>query len=342
MPVDPSLLPKAIAKIHETYGKNAIHKAAEKQALRRIPTGSLELDWATGGGIPIGRWAHFYGGYSSAKTTTALNVVRNAQEMGFLVALYNIENSFHEGQAKEMGIDLDKLEVVEGTTIEGVGTKLETLLGAVHVHVLDSLAAAVSVDELNAKLEEWQMGLMARAWGKVLRRANERFDDNENCVIMVNQVRDSFGYGGGESPPGGRFIEHMSSMSLYFRKAGWLYRDIDGLLRTKDEINPTIGLSGDNEPDGIEFVVRVEKSRVGRPFRVGRMRYDFRALAYDDSWALMKAARFFNVIEKTSEKSSWYKLPDGTTVQGEQKIRDALVGDKKLRTQVLKAMENAA
>lgn len=288
----------------------------------------------------MGRWSHFYGGYSSAKSLTCWNIIREAQAKDLVCVYYNIENQYLESWAKNAGIDTKKLIIVEGTTIEGVGKKLEGLLSVAHVHVLDSLAAAISVDELAAKIDEWQMGLAARAWGKVFRKVNERFDDVENCIIMVNQTRDSFGYGGGELPTGGRFIEYMSSMSLHFRKGGWLFRDANGELVEEGASAGT--MSGDKEPEGLEFAIRVQKSRVSPPFRTARLRMDFSLGKFDEVWSLAKGAKFYNIVERTSEKSSYFKLPDGSTVQGEAKLRQAIQANPELRDAIAAKMRAVA
>lgn len=346
MPVDTSKLDLVVGKIKEQYGQDAVHKGSEKAPVKKISTGSLELDLVTSGGIPIGRWSHLYGGFMSCKSLTCWNVIREAQEMGQIAAYYNIENQFDEKWVKARGVDIDKLEVVEGTTIEGVGTKLEALLGVVHLHVIDSLAAAVSIDELGAKVEEWQMGLAARAWGKVLRRANERFDDNENTVIMVNQVRDSFGYGGGETTPGGRFIDFMSSLSLYFRKSSWLYLNANGEL--DPDGSGTVNVSGDKQADGMEFVVRVNKSRVGPPLGTARLRLDFNTGYWDEAWTLTKFAKYYGIVEKTSPKSTYYRLPEGIKthdgkdiVQGEPQLRAVIEANAALRDTIVAAARSS-
>lgn len=333
MPVRPETLDKALEAIRREYGADSIHTAEKKSPVSRIPTGAIELDWVTGGGIPIGRWSHFYGGFSSAKTMTCWNVIREAQKMGMTCAYYNLEKQYEPELLRRRGIDINKLHVVEGATIEGTGAKLETLLGSIHLHVIDSLACGVSIDELNAKVEDWQMGLQARAWAKVLRRANERFDDAENCVIMVNQVRDVFGRGGGESAPGGRLIEYMSSMSLYFRRSHWLYRDDNGVL--DPDATQTKNMSGDTQADGIEFQVRVQKSRVCQPLRAARMRLDFSTIEFDDIWTLVKGAGYFGIV---SGERGRYVLDDGRKAHGKAKLRELIEADPSLQVKIREAI----
>ena len=74
----------ALAQIEKQYGKGAIMRLGESQALdvAVIPSGSLALDAALGvGGMPRGRIIEIYGPEASGKTTLALHVVASAQRM---------------------------------------------------------------------------------------------------------------------------------------------------------------------------------------------------------------------------------------------------------------------
>lgn len=333
MPVDSSQLEKALDSIRRTYGNEAIRDSSDMDILVRIPTGDPMLDWAIGGGIPLGRWLHFYGGYASAKTLTAWKTIAGAQKMGLSCAYYNIEKQYDPIWATTWGVDVDALHVIEGTVIEETGEKLETLLGSIHVHVLDSLAAAVSVDELAGKASDWHPGIGARAWGKVLRRANERFDPKENTIILINQTRDVFGRGGGEAPTGGRAIEYLSSLSLHFKRSSWLFKDKNGVLQDEGSNKDTF--TKDLEPQGIEFMVRAAKTRVSRPQRTARMRLDYDDGTFDSMWALSRAVVFFKLVEI---KGSWYTFPDGTKVQGENGVRTYLKDNDEFRENVEKIL----
>jgi len=335
MALETENLEKVLNAIKKQYGESEIHFGSEFPDLKRIPTGSLELDAATFGGIPLGRWCHFHGPPGGAKTLTVWNIIKQAQDMGLSCAYYNIEKQFFPEWVAAKGIDLKKLHVVEGTTIEDVGAKLESLLGVINVHALDSLAAAVSVDELAGKTEEWLPGIQARAWGKVLRRANERFDDNDNAVILVNQTRQAFGkFGGGEEPTSGRAVEYISSMSLQFKKSHWLFRDANGVLQQEGSNKDT--LTGDSDPEGMEFQIRVAKSRVCKPFGTARMRLDFDTGNFDLLWELTKAAAYSGVAERAG---SWYSV-NGERVQGERKLRELIEKDSDLQEAIKAAILN--
>lgn len=333
MTVDTANLQKTIDAIKAMYGPEAIQNGTDFPAVPRISTGSLELDYATGGGIPIGRYSRFYGPYSSTKSLTCWNVVRNAQEMGMTVAYYNIEKQYDPVFTKSRGVDIEtNFIVVPGTVIEEIATKMEALMGSVHLHILDSCSQGVSVDELAAKPSDWRPGIGPRAWGKVWRRVGEVFDDRENTVILVDQVRSNWNTKADE-PPGGKQMEHISSMTVHFKRGKHLYYDKDGLLDETYPSKPTT-LSGGVEADGIEINAQVRKSRVCRPFRTARMQLDLNSMEFDRIHELEKASRYFGVVETSG---SWYKLPSGEKFQGKKALRKAIADDPILQDLIREA-----
>jgi len=328
-------LEKVLSAIRKEYGEGDIHYGDDYLPLVRIPTGSLELDAATYGGIPLGRWSHFYGPPGGAKTLTCWNIIKQAQDMGLTCAYYNVEKQFLAEWVERKGVDLAKLHIVEGTTIEDVGAKMESLLGVINLHVIDSLAHAVSIDELAGKTQEWLPGIQARAWGKVLRRSNERFNDKENAVIMVNQTRQVFGkFMGSEEPTSGRAVEYISSMSLQFKKSHWLFKDDNGVLKQEGSNKET--LSGDSDPGGMEFQIRVAKSRVCQPYGTARMRLDFESGNFDLLWELTKAAAYSGVAVRGG---SWYTVGENR-VQGEKNLRALIESDVDLQQTIKSAILN--
>jgi len=300
----------------------------------RISTGSYELDRATGGGVPIGRFSRFWGGYSSGKSLTCWNVVRNAQEMGLgPVVYYNIEKQYHPKFVESLGVKTGPkdLIVVEGTIVEEVGAKLEALLGGVRVHILDSLGSAISIDELSTPLENNPaMALKARAWGRALQKALERMAP-ENAIIMVDQARDVIGYGGGEHPPNGRFVEHTSSLTVHFRRGKWLFRDKDGFL--DDEGKNTETLSGQTEAHGVAIQAKVTKTRVCQPHRTATMYLDYGTMQFDQISELTKAATFFKCLDETSPGR--FVTADGRKLHGKKQVREFLASDEEFRNLVI-------
>lgn len=320
MPVDQRTLEKALQNIRKTYDESTVRTGAGYVNPKRISTGSLELDLVIGGGVPQGRMSHFYGSKNSAKSLTALSVIGNAQKIGLNCALYNVEKQYSAEWGALHGINNEELLLVEGTVIEDLGTVMEELLPAVNVHVIDSLPAAISLDELASEAGEWRPGISARAWGKILRRVQQRFDERENTIIFINHVGAVFGkYQGSDEPKGAKFVEYLSSLSLEFRRTSWLFRDKKGNLR--EEGASEASLSGAMTPAGIEYKAKVAKSRVCKPFRTAAMRLDFDSGQIDDLWSISKAAIFYGLVDK-QEKGGWMTLPDGSKLNGEPQLRE--------------------
>jgi len=272
--------------------------------------------------------------HNSTKTLTALSTIREAQNMGLMCAYYNVEKQYDADFARDkIGLDPDELTLVEGATIEEIGEKMESMMTVCHVHVIDSCSIAVSEDELNADIRDWRPGITSRAWGKVFRRLNERFDQLSNTVILIDQMRTNFKTSG-EQAAGGRVFDFQSSMSVLFKKGNWLPRDEHGYLTDKKGA----GLNQDKmiEPAGYEVKCRIEKSRVCRPFRTGIMRLDLDALMFDRVWEMKTQAIRSGVIRQGGSYYT-YVPENGDEVkigQGEKAVRDFIRGDLTLQEEI--------
>lgn len=338
--VDTSKRDEIVNALEKRYA-GTILRGDEVDSPSRIPTGSLELDYITEGGIPMGRWTRMYGGYSSTKTRTCWEIVRQAQKMGLECVYYNVEKQFDVAAANRAGVDTAELTLVQGTTIEETAEKMESLLGVAHLHIIDSCSNAVSVDELNADLTDWRPGLMARAWGKALRRCHERLGE-DNAAILIDQLRMNFGKRGQqatEEPPGGRFLNYLSSMNMNFRRGKWLFYDKKGFLvddLKKAQTKKT--LSGALEPDGREITVRCEKSRVGRPELSATLAFDMNEYAFDYDFEYVKALKYLGLV--TQSGSWWTYQPNGKKsqkrVQGDAGLRELIGSQNGLREEVYK------
>jgi recombination protein RecA len=336
MPIDTTSMQDALDAIQKRYGTASFSWGNERTSPPRIPTGSMEIDYATRGGIPIGRFSRFYGNYSAGKSLASWNVVRNAQQMGQTCAVYDAEKTFDPTYVARLGVDVDKLLVIEGSIIEDLCMKMEALLGSVHLHIVDSCSTCLSVHEMDADLHDQRRGGSAKFWTAGLKRIVEYMDAGEsgNTIILLDQIRDTFGNPGAlPQPPGGRMLEHTSSLSLRFTRGSWLFRDTDGFL-TDDRVKQET-LSGQAEMDGVETSVKVEKSRVCAQGRAAKVRIDFRDGRYDTGWEMTKAAIFFGVAERSG---AWYKMGE-KKYQGEKNLRKAIMADEAVQKQIADTMK---
>ena len=229
--VDSAMLDRALTAIKKQYGEATVRRGNTYDAPEKVTTGSLELDNVIRGGIPRGRMCHFYGPFQSGKSLVAISIASEFQKLGLSVALYNAENQYDPVWWTKHGVNVDDLLVVDNTKIEEIGATMESLLPAIHLHIVDSVPACVSIDELAADNEEWRPGISARAWGKTFRRINATFNNEENTVIWINHLGTTFNKYTADAPTGGKNFERFSSLSLEFGRATYLYRDKDGYLK---------------------------------------------------------------------------------------------------------------
>lgn len=336
---------KVLASLQKTYGDDSVQKGGQFPSIQRVSTSSPTLDWAMGygpdgvGGVPLDRWSRFYGPKGSCKSMVAWNVARNAMDLGMTVAYYNAEKAFDPDLLKHKGMDPDDVIIFNGTVIEELCTKLENSLVHIDLHIIDSCSACQTNKRLETPLEEKLRGDRAQAWFDGFEKAQERFRRG-NAVIYIDQYRHNQGQFGGGHAPGGEFMEHQSSMTLLFQAGSWLYSDAKGRLTDKSEDGKSF--SGQKEAGGREMKVRVEKSRVSRPFRSANLWLNYGEEGDDDymEFALgheyMEVGLFHNIIKKSG---SFFTVPTHSkSIQGGPALREHIEGDEELQQLILDAL----
>jgi len=147
---DPLEREKAIKQaqltINEKLGAGTILtlEAKKDQIVQPLPSGILSLDKAMGvGGYPKGRIIEIFGEESSGKTTIALHAVAQTQKNKGYVAYIDVEQALDPQYADDIGVNLEKLTLVQPDTAEQALNTLEELLmsGAFDLIVVDSVAA---------------------------------------------------------------------------------------------------------------------------------------------------------------------------------------------------------
>jgi RecA/RadA recombinase len=358
--VNTELLDKVIQESQKQYG-TTFYKGSEYPNLMRIPFHSPELNIATGGGIPMGKISRVWGQASAGKSLTSLLLARNAQNIhifaqqlldvdddevkqkgqdildlfpeGMKVCWYDVEGSFDKEFASHLGVNVDEIEVFDDRRIEVVGSVLEAAMGAAHLHIIDSTAGGVSIDELKEKMEKWQRGLKARVWNKVVDRFQARMDRRQNAIVFIDQVRIDQTTGA-YIIPGGEKMRHESAMTIQLRRGRWLYQTDGGWTDSmpQKEDTPT----GKAEARGVEIKAHVEKNKVGTAQRRALMRYNMRDKSFDIDWEITKLAEYFKVVDRSG---NWFVLPDGTKVNGTGQLQQALSENAELKKQAIDTIE---
>lgn len=339
MPVDPSQREEIVSKLKSKY-EGSVLAGDELHNPKRIPFDCLELNYITGGGIPQGRWTRMYGGWSSTKTRTCYGLIAEAQRMGLDCVYYNVEKQYDDEAAEKAGIDTPKLTIIEGGRIEEIGEKMEALMSVSHLHILDSCSGAISMDELEADVTEWRPGIKARAWGKTLARVHEAMDPHENTCVLIDQLRTNFGgrmKQATEEPPGGKYLNFLSSLNLKFKRGKWLFYDKNGELSEKQG-KAEKSLGGSDEPEGRVINVRNEKSRIGRPEQAANIYFDLNHYDFDITWEYAKALKYLGWAKQSG---SWWEVSTDAVeekVQGDHGLRELVLDNPDLTQEIFDAV----
>lgn len=235
----------ALSQIEKQFGKGAIMRLGNDEPLpdiAAIPTGSLSLDLALGvGGVPRGRVIEIFGPESSGKTTLALHVVAEAQQLGGIAAFVDAEHALDIGYARKLGVKTDDLLVSQPDTGEQALEIAEMLVrsGAIDVLVIDSVAALVPKAEIEGEMGDSHMGLQARLMSQALRKLTGIIAKSNCCVIFINQIRMKIGvmFGNPETTTGGNALKFYASVRMDIRKIASLKQGNDVIgSRTKVKI----------------------------------------------------------------------------------------------------------
>lgn len=152
----------AMSQIEKSYGTGSIMKLGESKHMdvEMIPSGSLSLDLALGGGIPRGRVIELYGPESSGKTTLSLHMVAEVQKRGGQAAFIDAEHALDPAYARRIGVDVDNMLLSQPDNGEQALEITETLVrsNAVDIIVIDSVAALTPKAEIEG---EWETA----TWG---------------------------------------------------------------------------------------------------------------------------------------------------------------------------------
>ncbi len=317
----------AVAQIEKQFGTGSIMKLGEahKIDVATIPTGSLSLDLALGGGLPQGRIIEIYGPESSGKTTLALHAVAEVQKNGGVAAFVDAEHALDPEYAARIGIDLDTLLISQPDTGEQALEITETLVRsqAVDIIVLDSVAALVPRAEIEGEMGDAHVGLQARLMSQALRKLTGVISKSKTTVVFLNQLRLKIGvmFGNPETTAGGQALKYYASVRM----------DIRGTEQIKD---------GD-QSIGKHVKVKVVKNKVAPPFRIAEFDIMFNegiSIAGD----VLDLAVKHELIQKAG---AWYSYQNEKIGQGreaaKQYVKDRPDLMKQLDSQIRKLASEA-
>ena len=302
---------------------------------KRIPFTSPRLNYMTFGGIPIGKLCEFYGEEHGGKTTTALDIVANYQNMNEKKVLWvDAENTLDVEWAKKLGVDTDEMIMVNPTS-QGAEDIFQFILdmietGEIGLVVIDSLGVMVSNQAMEKTVDQKTYGGIAMALTQFSKKAEGLCQRTHCTVIGINQMRADLGNPyGGTTTTGGLGWKHNVAVRLEFRRGQFLDDRGNGLNRSAEN------------PAGQQILVAMTKNKTCPPTR----RTGFYTISYMEGINyladLIEVAIKYDIVQKAG---AWFTVIDTRTgevltekLQGQARLQEFLSDDENIS--VLKVVE---
>ncbi|MBP7819430.1 recombinase RecA [Candidatus Gracilibacteria bacterium] len=317
----------AMSQIRKNFGDGAIMKLGERQnvAIATIPTGSLSLDIAVGGGIPKGRITEIYGPESSGKTTLTLHIIAECQRQGGTAAFVDAEHALDPEYARKIGVNIDELLISQPDNGEQALEIVDTLVrsNSVDLIIVDSVAALTPRAEIEGDMGDSHMGLQARLMSQALRKITASVSKSNAAVIFINQLRMKIGvmFGNPETTTGGNALKFYSSLRLEIRSSGRIEQTIDG---NKERI-------------GNRVTVKVVKNKIAPPFKVAEFDIIFNeGISYEGD--LLDLAAKHSVVRKAG---AFYSYNEQVIGQGRDNARQFLKNNKEITNAISEEVKKA-
>ena len=317
-------LETALHNSEKEYGKGALMKLGENAAMSvtAVSTGSLTLDMALGvGGIPKGRIVEIYGPESSGKTTLALHCVAEVQKSGGNAAYIDVENALDPIYAEALGINIDELLVSQPNSAEQALDITEALVrsGAVDIVIIDSVAALVPQQEIDAEMGSSQVAVQARLMSQAMRKLTSAISKTNCIVIFINQLRMKVGvmYGNPETTPGGNALKYYASVRIDVRRVETLK-------------NGTVSY-------GNHTKCKVVKNKVAPPFKTAEFDIIY-GKGISKSSEVIELGVQLGIIEKSG---AWFSYNGERIGQGKEKAKQFLEDNPAIMDEIEMKIKNS-
>lgn len=229
--------------------------SANKDASDKIPLSSPLLNYSLYGGIPRNRITEFFGEPGSGKSTSAIDVCKNAvkifkaeheEKLDYLrnqiatgkktlaselddlidagpkkVFYLDLEHSFDRAWSTTLGINQDEIEIMQPPDVfaEDILNMVLDLIqtGEMGLIVIDSLPSLVPKSELEKSLGERTVASLAGLLTVFCRKVVPLLTRYNTTMIFINQVRDNMDNPYVIKTPGGQAPKFYASLRVNFR-----------------------------------------------------------------------------------------------------------------------------
>jgi len=295
-----------ITQAAKRFGNDKIKFGIEP--VTRKSTGSVYFDYLLNGGFESGTLMVYYGQAGSGKSTMALRNIAAAQRRGESCAWLRIEKGCNCEYMEKLGVDTNKLLLVENLPFgEDYLDLLITLIEEdIDMIVVDSISSLIPKREMVDPLEKEHPGLQAKLITRMLGKVNAV--NKKSNVILISQVREKFNSQGYTmfNFAGGRAAEHYSDYIVEFKLKEKL--DDDG----KEVSSSDLKTENKNDVTGANMLMYTRKCRRGLAHKAGEMYFNFQTGKIDDIGELIRVAIKLKVF---TYEGGWITLSDELTEQ---------------------------
>lgn len=293
--------------------------------IKRLSSGILSLDLILGRGQggkygwPVGRINEIYGPNSTGKSSVVLSTIAEAQKEGGLALLVDSEQVFDPTYAATLGVDLDRLIVVNPDHgEEGYDAALLAAnSGEFSLIVIDSIEGMIPKSMVEGTMEDQFMGTQPRLNNRFLKQIAASLRKNNCTMLLVNQLRQKIGvmYGNPETVPGGGGIPFWCSVILDIRK-------VEEIEKNGDKVGHIIkGLT--------------KKNKTSRPQQTCQFQIDW-GKGFNKYFCLASHAINLGVVAKTG---AWFSYGD-VKWQGKDNLIEAMESDDELAESIRNGILN--
>lgn len=321
-------LKAALALIEKNYWKGSIMRLGDegaKQKVETIPSGSIGLDIALGGGYAKGRIIEIYGPESSWKTTLTLHAIAEVQKAGWVAAFIDAEHALDPEYAKKIGVNPDELLISQPDYGEQALEIVDKLVNswAVDLIVVDSVAALTPKAEIEWDMWDSHMWLQARLMSQALRKITWSINKTNCTVIFINQLRMKIWvmFGSPETTTGWNSLKFYASQRLDIRR--------------KDKIE--VWTKDDKEVLWNETLVKVIKNKIAAPFREAKI-----DIMYNEwisrIWEILEIWVAMDIIKKSGAFYSYWETKLG---QGKENVKNFLKENEAITAEIEEIIRNS-
>ncbi|NDB56850.1 AAA family ATPase [bacterium] len=153
-----------------------------------IPTPSIGLNRALGGGLNTGATHLFWGTPSVGKTTMCFRIIAEAQKMGYRPVIVDSESSYNDEYAKKCGIDIDDIVVIQSTIVEDILKNIHQYLTheeEKHIFLFDSISNIIKEEFYDKPEGGKAMGLQSRSQGFFLQKLVNYLHKEKNIMLFI-------------------------------------------------------------------------------------------------------------------------------------------------------------